>query len=175
MGTAIYDPPSEVLNQFIDKGWAPGRSLDVPHNIPSDHPAFEVLKRYAKLTIGECGKGIEVATSDIEFRFPESDNPEDYEKKSIWEKLLNTKLISVAHVHQQHGELFVGSDGRCFGRSYIHDAMWLEGETFAIAVKNILTGIRAKPMLRPNQKSVSLYGVEYTRKSAEIYDWDVKF
>ena len=167
----MYEPPNEVLDQFTSSGWAPDRLVDVPHQIPQSHPAFEVLKRYAGLTVGACGEGVEVATSDIEFRIPESDNPEDYEEKSTWEQLLEVRLVSIAHVHHQHGELFIGSDGRCFGRSYIHDAMWFEGETFEVAVRNILKGIRAKPMLRPSQASVSIYGNEYNRESAELYDW----
>ena len=129
------------------------------------------LKRYAGLTVGACGSGVEVSKSDIEFRIPDTDNPEEFNEKVFWEKAMNTKLISIAHVHHQHGELFIAENGFCFGRSYIHDAMWLEGETFSITMKTLLAGYRVKPMLRPDQAVVSVYGVEYNNESAGVFEW----
>lgn len=107
-------------------------------------------------------KGIECGTSDIRFCEPDIDIPTD-----TWEQLLHTKLVAVAEVGNAYGLL--AGDGRCFGASYIHDAFYYEGSCIEQALEHMLTGIRAKPMLRPDQQSVSLYGVEFAVGDSALY------
>jgi hypothetical protein len=139
-------------------GWYPGRKRRAPASIPPGHPAAELLAQFGGLTIGRCGAGAECATSDIHFG---PVGPADPDIR-IWNALLGTTLIGVADVHHGHGELYVDSLGRYYGLSGIHDAFCFEGSTFSEAVEGLLLGRRARPMLRPDQETVTLYGVDFT-------------
>jgi hypothetical protein len=116
---------------------------------------------------GPCGPGVECAAGDISFRTSPPDD--DDEEIAGWQQRLGSTLISVADVHHGHGELFVDSAGRCFGRSYVHDAFTFEGDSIAQAIENILLGIRARPLFRPDQTSVTLYGIDYAADDASVY------
>jgi hypothetical protein len=56
-----------------------------------------------------------------------------------------------------------------FGRSCIHDAFWLARESFAEAAERSLFGRRVRPLLRPDQSSVTLYGHLFTADSPQLY------
>lgn len=86
-----------------------------------------------------------------------------------WESLLQTTLVGVGKVDHGHGEFYVASDGRCFGLSCVHDAFYFYGDSFKKYRLMMLLGKRARPMLRPEQPSVTLYGIAYTRESPETY------
>ena len=86
-----------------------------------------------------------------------------------WAGLLGTRLVGVADMHHGHGELYVAADGRCFGRSCVHDAFYFEGATFAEAAERAMLGRRSQPLLRPDQSSVTLYGIRFTTDSPEVY------
>jgi hypothetical protein len=166
-GIAMLEPPDSVRSLFTDAGWYPGRMIAVPSSVPSDHPAALVLGQFGGLKVGRCGRGEECATSDLAFQllWPESDN-------SIlgkWGELLGTLLVGVAIVHHSHGELYVDTFGRYFGLSCIHDAFYFEGATFPEAMERLLLGRRSLPMLRPDQQSITLYGICYTVDSPEVY------
>ena len=156
-----------MLWQFVLAGWYPGRNRPVPASIPPGHPAAGVLARFGGLTVGRCGAGRECATSDIRFGPVVPADPDI----PRWEALLATTLIGVAEVHHSHGELYVDSSGRYYGLSGVHDAFYLEGLHFSEAVEGLLLGRRARPMLRPDQESVTLYGVDFTADHPGIYRW----
>jgi hypothetical protein len=134
---------------FEAAGWYPGRSVPVPPSVPDDHPARAVLAEFGNLTVGHCGPGEECATSDIVFKAVDSSDADIV----AWANLLRTHLIGIAEVCHSHGELFMDEHGRCFHRSCVHDAFWLEG-SFAEAVERLLLGRQGgHPMLRPGQGS----------------------
>jgi hypothetical protein len=109
---------------------------------------------------------VECATSDI--RFGPLDNNSEVD---IWAGLLGTTLIGIAEVHHAHGELYIDSSGRCFGRSCLHEAFYFEGASFGEAVERLLLGRRARPLLRSDQESVTLYGEEFTAEHPEVYHY----
>ncbi len=168
----MITPLPEVLAQFVMAGWNPTRKVEVPSFIPHDHPAVQVLSQFGGLTVGKCGAGIECATSDIVFRAKPMDEGDD--EIAVWQSLLDTTLVSIAHVQHGHGDLFIGTDQRCFQRSYIQEAFCFEGHDFVTAAQNLLLGIRARPMLRPDQQVVTVYGVDYTAMSPETYCYSVR-
>ncbi len=165
----MITPPAKVLEKFTMAGWQPLRCVAVPAFVPDDHPAWQVLAQFGGLAVGTCGPGIECATGDVVFRASEPDGRDD--EVSAWQQLLNTTLVSVGDVHHGHGELFIDTTSRCFGRSYIHEAFYFEGSSFETAIENILLGVRSRPVLRPDQRSVSLYGVDFTAESPETYHY----
>ena len=124
-----------------------------------------MLAQFGGLTVGCCGAGEECATSDIRFGPVGPTDPDI----RIWNTLLGTTLIGVAECHRSHGELYVDSSGRYYGLSGVHDAFDFEGSTFGEAVEGLLLGRRARPMLRPDQESVTLYGVEFTADHPGLY------
>lgn len=168
----MINPPPELIAEFVKAGWNPARKIDVPSFIPPDHPAVDVLAQFGGLRLGKCEAGIECATSDVVFRA----SPMDERDEEIldWQRLLDTTLVSIGEVHHGHGELFISADSRCFGRSFIHDAFYFEGNDFLSGIRNLLLGVRSRPMLRPDQEIVTMYGIDYTAESPETYLYSEK-
>jgi hypothetical protein len=86
-----------------------------------------------------------------------------------WEQFLHSRLVGIARVHSDHAEMYIDTTGRCFGLSLMHDAFYFQGSSFGDAVEGLLTRRRSRPMLRPGQSSVMLYGERYTATSPELY------
>jgi hypothetical protein len=126
-----------------------------------------VLAQFSGLTVGRCGAGEECARSDIRFCPVGPSEPEI----STWSGLLGTALIGIAEYHHAHGELYIDSQGRVFSLSLIHDAFSFEGDTFDEAVERLLLGRRARPMFRPDQESVMLYGERYRHEHPSVYHY----
>jgi hypothetical protein len=165
----MWEPPESIRSLFIDAGWYPGRLVAVPSSVPSDHSAALVLAQFGGLKVGRCGRGEECATSDLAFQLLW---PEPYDSiLDRWKELLGALLVGVAEVHHGHGELYVDAFGRYFGRSCIHDAFYFEGASFPEAMERLLLGHRSRPMLRPEQERVRLYGIDYTADSPEVYQY----
>jgi hypothetical protein len=162
--------PPDLLTYFRRAGWRPSRRValqkSVAAQIPEDRPAFPILSAFSGITVGKCGVGEECATSDVAFGFIECGHEAD-----VWSGLLGTVLVGIATVHHNHGDLFVDSSGRFFSISAVHDATCYEGASFGEAMRGLLRGIRCRPMLRPDQQSVTLYGFEFTANSPEVYDY----
>ena len=163
----MIEVPTSVSSLFVEAGWHPGRRVSVDPSVPASHPAAPILAQFAGLTVGDTGTGEECARSDLAFRQLCPDDP----IVSTWEELLHTQLFGVADVHHAHGELYVDSSGRCFGRSCIHDAFYFEGASFAEAVERLLLGRRSRPMLRPGQETVRLYGEVFTANHPSVYQY----
>ena len=134
--------------------------------IPQGHPAVPILSAFSGLTVGKCGAGEQCGTSDVAFGFVERGDEAD-----VWSGLLQTMLVGIATVHHNHCDLFIDSTGRCFTISGVHDATCYEGASFGEAMRHLLRGIRCRPMLRPDQQSVMLYGDEFTADSPEVFDY----
>lgn len=144
----MIELPESVRPRFLAAGWFPARRLAVSTAVPADHPAAAILASFGGLTVTpERKAGEECATNDLAFQelFPDESITE------VWAGLLGTWLIGVAEIHHGHGELYVAADGRCFGRSCMHDAFYFEGASFAEAVERAMFGRRSRPLLRPDQ------------------------
>ena len=158
----MIEPPDMVREYFEAAGWYRGRSVPV-FSVPRDHIAWEVLTAFSGLKI------VERTTNDPieELVFREllpwplvTDR---------WSDLLGTQLIGIADHHNGHGELYIAADGRCFCASCVHDAFCFVGDSLFQATETILLGRRSKPMLRPDQDSVRLYGERFVADSPELY------
>jgi len=163
--------PFDLFSFFKSAGWYPGRAVDLPpglgQQLPEGHPAFRILSEFGGLTVGKVGRGQQCASSDVAFGFVDA---ADYQIE-IWNDLLGTILVGIAEVHHAHGELYVDTAGRCFGVSLMHDAFYFEGESFGDAMRGLLLGRRSRPMLRPDQETVTLYGIDYDVNSPELYKY----
>jgi hypothetical protein len=161
--------PSSIRPLFLAAGWHrhPGRRVAVPPTVPAQHPGAAVLAEFGGLAIGQSGAGEECATSDVAFQLLGSD-------ASIiraWNKLLRTELVGVANIQNAHAELYLDTRWRFFWASCIDDGFCFEGASFSEAMERLLLGRRHRPMLRPDQHEVTMYGEVITTDDPRIYKY----
>jgi hypothetical protein len=163
----MIDLPESVLPYFVAAGWHPGRRVPVSSAVPIEHPAAEILAEFGGLKLEPPAEGEECGRDALTFRelFP------DESIVRVWADLLGTTLVGIADLCHGHGELYAAADGRCFGRSNMHDAFWFKGDSFSEAVERSLLGRRSRPLLRPDQASVRLYGIRFTAERPEVYSY----
>ena len=164
----MIEPPQAVRQYFLDAGWHHGRAVAVPPSIPREHPAWDVLTAFGGLVILEREPEPDPEWPPVEELAFRVLHPCPAVTE-IWGGLLGSRLVGVADVHNAHGELYLASDGRCFGSSCIHIAFYFYGASFAEAVEGMLLGRRARPMLQPGQAYITLYGERFTADSPELY------
>jgi SUKH-3 immunity protein len=160
----MIDLPSELKPFFLEAGWTPQLKAQ---SKPNDHPAAQLLAQFSGLSVGGSGEGVECATSSLSFRG--SDEEEPSAQIEMWQRALGVSLVSIAEVDDGYAELYIDSKGRFFGRSHVHEAFFLVGESFAAAMKALLLGYRCRPMLLPGQKLVTLYGHDFKSDSPALY------
>ncbi|HEX5106089.1 MAG TPA: SUKH-3 domain-containing protein [Pirellulaceae bacterium] len=165
----MFELPDSIRPTFIAAGWYPGRRVGVSSAVPPDHPAADIIATFGGLTVARLkgSMGEECGLDDLAFH----ELAPDPSVLNIWADLLGTTLVGVAEIHYGHGEWYVALDGRVFGCSRIHDAFWFAGSSFAEAAERSLFGMRVRPLLRPHQRSVTLYGVEFVADSPEVYQY----
>lgn len=156
----------EALRLLSKAGWAPGRRVPAPGEIPKGHPAAAILESLSGLRAGGTGIGFESAKSDVNFG-PVDDGREDIARL---EALLGETLFGIAQVHNAHSELYVDGRGRCFGVSLMHPATWFEGESLDVALERLLAGLRPRPILLPGQDGVEMFGETYRAGDDRLFD-----
>jgi hypothetical protein len=165
----MVEPPEAVRQSFLDAGWFLGRSVPVAASVPRDHPAWAVLAVFGGLTILEREPEPDPnwpPKEELVFRALYPCPP----VTDVWGGLLGSRLVGIADVHNAHAELYLAADGRCFESHCIgHPAFYYRGASLADAVEGLLLGRRARPMLKPDQESVSLYGEQFTADSPGLY------
>ena len=151
----MNDLPVGIRHFFLEAGWLPGAQPRFTSELGADdHPAWSVLAEFNGLKVGQTGAGEECATSDVVFQeLSGQDSTID-----LWSRLLDSHLVRVAEFHHSHGELLIDQTGRCFAWSLIDDNFCFAGATFAEAMESLLLGRRLRPMLRPDQQEMSVYG-----------------
>lgn len=167
MSAVAIEVPMSVRPLFLAAGWSPGHPVAVPSTISIDHPAANVLAQFGGLKVGKVGAGEECATSDV--CFGEVYPNEDITR--VWGSLLGSELIGVAEVHHAHEALYVDIGGRYYGASTVHDAFYFYAETFGETMERLLLGRRSRPMLRPDQASVGMYGEEIAADHPSVYHY----
>jgi hypothetical protein len=124
------------------------------------------LAEFGGLAVGQNGRGEECAKHALSFGYVEPDRA-----VLRWADLLQSRLIGVAEIEDGHAELYVDASGRWFFASCIHDAFAFEGSSFAEAVESELLGRRCKPMLRPDQSSIVMWGEVFTSDDPRVYTY----
>ncbi len=160
------EPPETVHELFQRAGWFRGRREEL-NEVEPHHPATAVLAAFGGLEIRPDGvEGRSCAPSSVRFvAFTATGLARD------WSRVLETELVGIAELDDGHGSLYVAADGRVFGMSDVHDAFFFEGATFFVAIEHLLLGERAKPMLHPDQRETTLYGVVHRRGDPALYSW----
>lgn len=106
---------------------------DLPHN----RHALAVLSAYGGLRIGVSGAGRDCAASDIElFIAPSRWDVELVEK---WRDVTGP-LTPVASAHNEHMEVFLDQQGRCFVHTNPDGKLYYVAETFLEAAELLLLG-----------------------------------
>lgn len=159
--------PESVHPLFQAAGWPRAAAQSIPSFVPDNHPAAAILRVFGGLTVGQCGAGEECASGDI--ILGGNDDLQDDDTLLEWQGILATTLILIGETHHSHGALLMDMTGACYGMSFIHDAFWFEGASFGAAVERILLGRKGKPMLRPEQSSISVYGETITADHPDVH------
>ncbi|MDZ4775417.1 MAG: SUKH-3 domain-containing protein [Alphaproteobacteria bacterium] len=169
----MNDFPRDVLDALRRAGWTSGRrDHDMVERlnrerVPSEHPAFATLSEFGTLALGDTGPGEQCARSDVQFDLILGGD----ENAARWAELLHTRLVGIGWTHNSHGELYMSEDGRVFENSIVHDAFCFLGADLAEALTRMHKGQRAKPMLRPEQAEIRLYGDAFGPGDPNLYDW----
>ena len=159
---------ASLIPLFAAAGWQADWQFDVPTGIPNNHPARTLLGRFGGLHIKpESESGLECATADVDIR------PLDHRWPTVdhWELLLATTLVGFALASDTYEQLWVASDSRVFSSNDITDHVGYVGDCFNSAMRNILTGIRHRPMLAPGETGINYYGEDYLAGDLRIYNW----
>jgi hypothetical protein len=151
---------------FVAAGWTSGRRVDLSASVPLDHPASAILAEFGGLTVGDGGAGQECAKTTLAFKYVESER-----SIAVWADLLQVRLVGVADASHGHGELYVDDSGGYYLASAVHDAFSFAGASFAEAMERLLLGRRSRPMLRPDQANVVLYGEAFTAADPRVYKY----
>jgi hypothetical protein len=160
----VIEIPASIRPLFLNAGWRPGRRVAISRDIPIEHPAAAVLSEYGGLRVGQSGQGRECAASDVVFQALTSG-------PTIrgWSELLGSMLVGVAAVQDSDGELYVDSSGQWFERALVDDGFLFTGKSFGETMERLLLGLRCRPVLRPDQKEVTVYGEIVTADDLRVY------
>ncbi len=156
-----------AYSYFLRAGFDPERKVQVDPKVPQDHPAYDLLSKLAgfHIGVGEDEEMLEEIYNDIAFQYTAPYGIAE------WQRLLKTRLVGIAELHHRHGVLFVGDDERYYHRSGMHDAMGYVGTGFTSAIDGLLFG-RSQPMIRPDQPSMTWYGIVFTNEDPRLYDYE---
>jgi hypothetical protein len=134
-------PPSSVMRLFEQAGWAPGRSVGVDAaalaDLPHNQHAFVVLSSFGGLRVGISGAGRDCAASDIEFFTAPS--KWDVELVEKWRGLTGP-LTPIASAQNEHMEVFLDQQGRCYVHTNPDGKLYFVAETFSEAAELLLLG-----------------------------------
>jgi SUKH-3 immunity protein len=134
--------PARVEEVLKDSGWFEGRNIGASSALPADFEIFpaasRVLAEFGGLKGGQCGAGINVATSDFDLRpalaFGESDRLKDFEEE------LGVRLYPLGEAHRSHYFLVIDERGQVY--EVFGDQIKLLGSDFDSAIANLITGRR---------------------------------
>jgi hypothetical protein len=129
-----------VLATLLRSGWFEGRSVDVSVydrlGMEMSVAAKAVLAEFSGLHIGECGRGIECAASDLQVD-PLLCTHLVSEVQAIGDEL-NQSFFPIGESHRGHGYLLVDSHGRVY---IFDDEVRPFAYSFDRALQKLITGI----------------------------------
>jgi hypothetical protein len=102
--------------------------------------AQEVLSEFGGLHIGECGPGIDCATSDVNIS-PDLCVHLDQELTEH-SRRIGKKLFPLGEVHRGHGYLVIDEDGKAY---LLSDELELHADTFWESLEALVLGKRVAP------------------------------
>ena len=164
-GTLFAFTP-DVADWLLRHDWHADRSVDVPEWVPAMHPAHSILKSFGGLSLLSYSDEFpDDPIAEIDFGILSPDDT----TAANWSRLLGSTLIGIGVGHNQHENVYSDAEGKIYGRSLMHDAFYLLGPSLLACLHNLLTRTRAKPMLRPDQNSIRLYGRTFDSTSDELH------
>lgn len=139
--------PATVLERLARAGWAPGRSVPLPKDLPADFPLFPaaeaVLREFGGLHIGSVEPGQECATSDL------SVSPASAAGSSAHTGLATStgsRLYPLGEFHHGHALLLMDEDGAIY--TYF-DELEPYAASFEQALGQLVLGLRPRANAAP--------------------------
>jgi hypothetical protein len=129
------DSPSSAVAAILARaGWYEGRDVPLPLLAPDGLTLFPVaeavLREFGGLRLGECGAGVDFATSDVVIEPGLAVNLKA--ELDEYGRPLGTRLFPLGEVHRGHGYLVILSD--------VSSPL---AASFSQAIESLLLGVRA--------------------------------
>lgn len=160
-----------VQKWFLECGWTCQHSAKVPDTIPVLHPAHEILRTFGGIKLLENDCDDDDPYEKFEFRLiPDPDSA-----IQAWSRRLRSQLVGIANEDGCHAELYVDGTGRCFSNSLVHGAFAFAGDSLGDTLLGVLNHRRYRPLLRPWQNEISMYGEWIVRGDPRVYDYGAKW
>lgn len=135
-------------------------AIPVATEVPQDHPAHAISAELAGITF------IKPAPSICSIQFKAIVDADRWIAE--WAEALGTTMVGIAEQDDGHAELYLTESGQLIGSSQVHPACFLVGRTFQEALEGIGSGVRATPLLLPDQDHITLYGRLFRRGNEEV-------
>lgn len=71
-----------------------------------------------------------------------------------------------------YGQLWVSNDDRYFTTNDVDDTFAFVATGFQDTIRILLAGMWIQPLLPPEEKSVTIYGVTLSAVDSRLYDWE---
>lgn len=124
----------DVVQLLLQGGWYVGRNVAIS-DIPFE-AARKVLSEFGGLHIGQCGPGVECATSDVHIE-PSVNADFEHELRN-YENTLHTKLFALGGVHRDHGYLIIAENGKTY---LLSDSLDEFERSFDEALERLILGL----------------------------------
>lgn len=159
---------ADLMSFFNEASWHARYRFQVPDTISVDHPAFRFLSRFGGIRLHPHTKsGLECPTADVHFQ-PIRFRPESVDQ---WQPLLGTELIGFGLAANGYEQLWLSTDDRVFASNDIDENFFYVGATFSNATRNLLQGIRHRPLIPLGRTLVHCYGEDYLADDPRVYNW----
>jgi hypothetical protein len=136
------DLPSSAVAAILEQaGWYEGRDVPsqllAPDGLTLFPVAEAVLREFGGLRFGECGAGVDFATSDVVI----DPRLAVHLKAELDEygRPLGTRLFPLGEVHRGHGYLVIDEQGRTY---LLSDKLSPLAVSFSQALESLLLGVR---------------------------------
>ncbi|QEI07884.1 hypothetical protein FXN63_20105 [Pigmentiphaga aceris] len=131
--------PSSIRPLFENAGF----SRESCNVLGAGHTAADIaqsiFREFGGLEVGQCGRGEEMASSDVcFFSAPHTDQ---HEEVADWHKSLPS-LFAVAEAHHNHMMVLVADGGAYYFYTYPDGKLYLGGHSFIAAMECLLLGRR---------------------------------
>ena len=149
MGSDDYpNTLSSAVAAILERvGWYVGRDVPLPLFAPDGLTLFPtakaVLREFGGLRFGECGAGVNFATSDVVI----DPRLTVHLKAELDEcgRPLGTRLFPLGEVHRGYGYLVIDEQGRTY---LLSDELSLLANSFSQALESLLLGVNAAEAAR---------------------------
>jgi hypothetical protein len=135
----MFELPPLIEPLFRAAGWQGPKSQARPGETPDTAYAIasQIVDEFGGITVGSCGPGTEMATSDVHFY--ERLRSEDSDLLKAWAENVG-EVVAFASAHHDHMILSVGADGTFYVFTDPDDQLYEGSHDFGELMRRLLWG-----------------------------------